>query len=958
MPAGLASPLHLAACLLALTAAVGLAVAAVAAVRVGEGGAPAGEGASRVGLRAAAAVLVAAGALVHAAGQGLSGALVATDGDLAGWLRAAGLAAVALGLAAPPPRSRVVPAETGAVRGLEAGPALVVPVATSDAAVLAAAAGALAVLRLVLGGPWRLVGAGVALLGAAEALARTSATLGALATLAGALLVGAWLSRSSRTRLSARFASAFVTTVLGVVVLLAVTLSRIGTADLLDDELARLGDRSASLAQEVGVEWPQQAVETVLPLRGSATSILGAAGVGVPLDERVREIYDAFFSTEQDLLVVFAGPDGSQVGASAEPGVATEELLEQLRESRTVGAILDGTIDAGGELLVVAGRIHAVGATRLDGPQAPAGPAEPLAGVLLAGRVVDEAWAADAALTDARVLVEAGTAPSVASSDVAPVAAEVLASLRPGATSQTVVLEGEAEARFVAASAVRLPDSGAVGRIVTLSGARGVAALERDQARRLFLLALLGTGVAVAVAVAVSRRLVAPIQRLTAVAAAVREGRLDVSARLGSPDEVGTLGRTFDEMTASLAHQSGQLRDAAAAQSRLRARLETLTASMGDALLAVDPSGTVLTSNPAAERLVGLPAADILGRRLSEVLVGSGPEGVAAAAAVGAPDSPEVIAVTLLLSRPDGRRLSVAATAAPVREPGQRPAGRVLVLRDRTRESEVERMKTEFLSNVSHELRTPLTPIRGYAEVLARRQVDDDARRRFAAAILDSTDRLERVVRLIVDFAALDSGKLQLRRMPIALPDLVGDVVGEWRARTPGREFRRRVPKQLPAVAADPAMLRRCLDELLDNAVKFSPDGGAVSVTASPESRTNGAGPGVSHDVVRLSVRDRGVGMEPESAGRAFADFYQADATETRHFGGLGLGLALVLRIVDGLGGEIAVDSVPGEGTTVHLLLPTSPVARVAAPARAAPARAPVAEVPGTSRRGGDRGLG
>lgn len=226
-------------------------------------------------------------------------------------------------------------------------------------------------------------------------------------------------------------------------------------------------------------------------------------------------------------------------------------------------------------------------------------------------------------------------------------------------------------------------------------------------------------------------------------------------------------------------------------------------------------------------------------------------------------------------------------------------------------------MKTEFLANVSHELRTPLTPIRGYADVLARREVGPEATRRYAAQILASSARLERIVQMVVDFAALDSGRLRLEREPVGVSELVSETLADWRDRHPEREFTRRVARDLPPVLVDPGMLRRCLDELLDNAVKFSPGGEPVSVQA----RLAGDLPA---PMVRLSVRDRGVGIEPQTAARIFSDFYQVDASETRPYGGLGLGLALVRRIIDGLGGDASVESQSDGGSTVHLLLPVT----------------------------------
>jgi signal transduction histidine kinase len=274
-----------------------------------------------------------------------------------------------------------------------------------------------------------------------------------------------------------------------------------------------------------------------------------------------------------------------------------------------------------------------------------------------------------------------------------------------------------------------------------------------------------------------------------------------------------------------------------------------------------------------------------------------------------------VVAVQLLLLSSGGRVIPTATTAAPVRDEAGAVLGRVLVLRDVTRETEIERMKTEFLSNVSHELRTPLTPIKGYAEVLARRDVGPDATQRFAAQILESTERLERIVGMIVDFAALDSGRMRPQLAAVHVADVVGETVARWRAREPERTLTRRVARDLPPVLVDGAMLQRCLDELVDNAVKFSPGGEPVRISAVEVE----PGPdGIRR--VDLSVRDRGVGIETDTAS-VFGDFFQADASETRHFGGLGLGLALVRRIVDAFGADATVESAPGEGSTFHLLL-------------------------------------
>lgn len=886
MTAGLVTPLHLAASLLALFAALGLAIVVLA-----RPGGPSWRDPSRSGLDGRASELaVALGAVAFAAGQGLSGALVEGTGELVGWLRAGGLALIALGVS------------RRSVTDLR-GAAVLMPVGPLPAAVVGAVAGGLAGLRALLGGrQTALVGAGLLAWGAAEALTQISPPASAAATTAGAVALGAWLWQASAQRLQAKFVTAFVASMLAVVVVIAGVLSEFGSTDLVREELRRLEDSSGRLAEQVE-SWPQEAIEAARPFRPAARQFQDLD------DEQLATVYEAFFST-QDFFVFLDGEGATRHAYPEE--VVSESLLLSVQRSDAVSELLDGA-EGAGQLMTVAGRVVAVGGVQLS-----EGGPEGSLGALLTGRVVDGRWAAQAGPTDVELLVEIDGNASVVSGGLAETASEAVTALPSGGEAREALTFSD-ETWHAAASPVTNPGTGSqVARVVALSRADVIAQLARDQVQRLFLLALAAALFAGVVAAAVTGRLVAPIRRLTRTAERVREGELEAQTHIQSADEVGQLGRTFNAMTSSLAAQSWQLRDAASVQSRLRARLEALTSSMEDALVAVDADGKVITFNPAAERLVGRDVTDALGLPLDRVLEGRGPGDVPIPAALGDPQSTEVVAVQLLLETSDGQVVPTAATAAPVRDQEGEILGRVLVLRDVTREVEVERMKTEFLSNVSHELRTPLTPIKGYADVLAHRDVGPDATRRYAGEILASTDRLERIVGMIVDFAALDSGRLRLAQEPVAVSDLLNETVAEWRAVYRDREFRRRVADSVPPVLADQRMLRRCLDELIDNAVKFSPEGEPVSVTATEDSTSA---------MVRLSVRDRGVGIEPATAARIFSDFYQVDASETRSYGGLGLGLALVRRIVDGLGGTAAVESRGDRGSTFHLWLPAADAA-------------------------------
>jgi len=884
MTAGLLTPLHLAASLLALSAAVGLGVVGFVGVRA----------------RRRGALLVMVGAVLLAVGHGMSGALVGGSGDLATWLRGAGLLLVALGL-----RPGLLPDV--------AAPLLVIPLPSLPPAVFAGVAGLLAVVRLVpTGRAGAFAAAGLGLWGAAELLARISATWGAASVCAGAVLVALWLWRGSARRLFAKVTAAFVGILLILVVLAAAVLSGQASDRLVDDELGRLADLADRLATEVGSAWPQDAIAAARPLRNSGDLLLQIS----PDDqERLADINDLSFR-QQDFFALL-GSDGRVVSAySDDPSVLSGSFTLALTGAQAVDRILDGREEDGG-LITVGGRLVALGAVRLVAAEAR--PEEPAAGVLLTGRIVDDVWAAQVAQTvGAGIVVEVAGTPDAASPDL-PVGGETPVAAVLAATAEVpsaITVEGQTA--YAAAAVVRDPNSATpVGRIATVRAAAVIAQVEREQVSSLFVLALLGALAAALVGAAVTGRLVSPIRRLTAAAEAVRAGRLDTKARVDTPDELGQLGRTFDEMTDSLAAQSAELIEAAEAQARLAARLEAMTASMGDALIAVSPDGNVITFNAAAQRLTGRRAADAMGAPLNRALRLADHGEAPASEILGVADSEELIQVQVLLRGPGGRPVPTAVTASPVRDGDGPVLGRVLVLRDMTREAEVERMKAEFLANVSHELRTPLTPIKGYADILARRDLDKEKTRRYATQILESTELLERIVGMIVDFAALDSGQVQLSRDPVKLSDLVASVLGEWRGRHPKREFKRRVAKTLPPVQGDADMLRRALNELLDNAVKFSPNGEAISVTAALEDSRRG-------QRVRLTVRDRGVGINPEMVSEVFGDFYQADASETRHYGGLGLGLALVRRIAQGAGGEAQVESTPDEGTLVHLLLPVA----------------------------------
>jgi signal transduction histidine kinase len=260
-------------------------------------------------------------------------------------------------------------------------------------------------------------------------------------------------------------------------------------------------------------------------------------------------------------------------------------------------------------------------------------------------------------------------------------------------------------------------------------------------------------------------------------------------------------------------------------------------------------------------------------------------------------------------------------TCAVLRGDDGELAGGVAVLRNMTREREIERMKSEFLSNISHELRTPMTPIKGYAEILGRKDLPAGKAQQFAKGILESTARLERIVQLLVDFSAMEAGRLAPRTTPVDVGALVSDVAQQWEGRMPRHQFVVDVKARLPKVLGDERLLRRSLDEILDNAVKFSPDGGTIKLEARGAPSRNGA---ARRRAVEVTVTDEGIGISEDDISKIFSDFHQLDGSETRTYGGLGLGLAFVQRIIEAHAGTVEVQSEPDEGTRFTMTIPAA----------------------------------
>lgn len=353
------------------------------------------------------------------------------------------------------------------------------------------------------------------------------------------------------------------------------------------------------------------------------------------------------------------------------------------------------------------------------------------------------------------------------------------------------------------------------------------------------------------------------------------------------------------------------------------ARQTAIFDSAIDAILTLNPSGSIETLNAAAERMFGHSAAE-MDRRDIAVLLDLAGDGEAPflerlGARNGDIDNGVVREMTARRKNGETFPVDVALSAMPL------PTGvhLVAVIRDITERHRVDEMKRQFVSTVSHELRTPLTSIAGSLGLLAGGgggQLPERPARLIAIAHANS-QRLVRLINDILDMEKLESGQMSLAMETIDLRELAEKSIESVRGFAENLGVDLRLNDGEPAsIRGDADRLIQVVVNLLSNAAKFSPSGGEVTVAVRPELR-----------VARLSVRDHGPGIPDEFRARIFSKFAQADSSDTRAKGGTGLGLAIAREIAERHGGRLWFESAPGDGATFHLDLPLAEQSRLAA---------------------------
>jgi two-component system phosphate regulon sensor histidine kinase PhoR len=518
---------------------------------------------------------------------------------------------------------------------------------------------------------------------------------------------------------------------------------------------------------------------------------------------------------------------------------------------------------------------------------------------------LDERARRAAAAAGARVTLIASDGSVVADSDVDPAdlvrvenhgdRPEVRAALEGREESST--RRSETVGRRLLYLAVPLePGRGVVRLAVNL---QEVEAAVADLRRNLAVASLIGLAAALALSFLLSWLTVRPLTEMREALGAIARGDLGRRLRPRSEDELGEIAAAINDMAEELGLRLEEV-------TSEKEQLHAVLSGMVEGVLVLDTDGCVTLANPRLRELLSL-WGPVGGRKLLEVVRHPGIDDALKAAA----DSTAPVVSEVEVGERPPRTLLIHAAAFPQDGPTM---GTVAVFHDVTELRHLENVRRDFVANASHELQTPLTAIRGFAETLVGNDLSWEEVRAQLEVILRNSERLENLIRDMRELSRVESRRVPLQPGEVDVVKLVGALLADMEPRLKECSLEVDVSDQGAVPAwADRRAVDQVLTNLLDNALKYTDPGGRISVEIVGQS-----------EVVRVSVSDTGIGIPSDQQARIFERFYRVDKARSRALGGTGLGLAIVRHLVQAMGGEIYVESEPGQGSTFRFTLPRS----------------------------------
>lgn len=423
-----------------------------------------------------------------------------------------------------------------------------------------------------------------------------------------------------------------------------------------------------------------------------------------------------------------------------------------------------------------------------------------------------------------------------------------------------------------------------------------------------FSASLLAVMLGVVMAVIISRSLTKPIAEINDRTTRIAQGDYSGGILVRSNDEIGQLAENVNALAVRIEETTNSTEFE-------RRRLDSVLEHMTDGVVATDRRGSINIINTAALQMTGIDDSTVaMGQSILEVLQISDRYNLRELL-----DNQEEL---LLDFSTDERQLIIRAYFSLIQRAAGFISGLVIVLHDVTEQQRIELERRQFVSNVSHELRTPLTSVKSYVDALQEGAIDDpEVARNFLAVAQDETTRMIRMINDLLELSRMDSGTMKLETEYVNVGELFNYVLNRFdmiiaNADKPEKYYtiKREIPKVQIWVELDTSKFTQVIDNIMNNAIKYSPDGGVITARMIDNQKE-----------VVLSITDQGLGIPKKDLGHIFDRFFRVDKARSRAQGGTGLGLAISKEIIERFGGRIWVESAEGQGSTFSISLPYEP---------------------------------
>lgn len=423
-----------------------------------------------------------------------------------------------------------------------------------------------------------------------------------------------------------------------------------------------------------------------------------------------------------------------------------------------------------------------------------------------------------------------------------------------------------------------------------------------------FSASLLAVMLGVVMAVIISRSLTKPIAEINDRTTRIAQGDYSGGILVRSNDEIGQLAENVNALAVRIEETTNSTEFE-------RRRLDSVLEHMTDGVIATDRRGSINIINTAALQMTGIDDSTVaMGQSILEVLQISDRYNLRELL-----DNQEEL---LLDFSTDERQLIIRAYFSLIQRASGFISGLVIVLHDVTEQQRIELERRQFVSNVSHELRTPLTSVKSYVDALQEGAIDDpEVARNFLAVAQDETTRMIHMINDLLELSRMDSGTMKLETEYVNVGELFNYILNRFdmiiaNDDKPEKYYtiKREIPKVQIWVELDTSKFTQVIDNIMNNAIKYSPDGGVVTARMIDNQKE-----------VVLSITDQGLGIPKKDLGHIFDRFFRVDKARSRAQGGTGLGLAISKEIIERFGGRIWVESAEGQGSTFSVSLPYEP---------------------------------